>query len=371
MNGEAAPLRVLIVDDSPYNRRILTSLLEKMPGVEVVGRARDGREALQMCTQIVPDLVTLDLEMPEMDGFTFLRLLMSRQPTPVLVVSGYSARENVFRALELGALDFIPTPSDSLAPDLRQISTDLVEKINLVKRLRQVGITANVGPLRRPAGAAHSHRRREKTRVELEAVFAIASSTGGPPALQTLLSNLRGDLPVAILIAQHMPANFTSTFATRLDRLIDYRVQEGANQMAIEAGNVYIAPGGRHMSVIEAPDGQPVLSVTAANDVSLATPHICPSADHLFRSCAEVFRHRVCGVVLTGMGSDGTVGSQLVKEHGGVVYCEDPESAVMPGMPRSAVNSGVVDGIRELDRLHELLESFVDTVCATLRVGTH
>jgi two-component system chemotaxis response regulator CheB len=358
-------LRVLVVDDSAYNRQTITNMLEATAGVEVAGRAINGKEALKLVFDLQPDAITLDLEMPEMDGFSFLRLLMSKRPTPVIVISGYAQRDNVFRALELGALDFIAKPGRHISPDIRDIQDNLAAKIAMVRRLQAVRLKQRAESLaaqRRPSGGAEGSAPDEQV-VELPpaAVVSIGASTGGPPAIQQLLGSLEGGLPIAILIAQHMPARFTQAFAARLNRVIEYDVVEAVDGQLVSAGGVYIAPGAANLEVHRGSDGHAVLRVVPV-DKSQTGASITPSADHLFKSAARVFTTRLCAVILTGMGSDGTVGARTVSERGGAVLVENPETAVMPGMPHSAVEAGLVDVVATLEQLPAAIAAFVRKV---------
>lgn len=364
-SNEYEMLRVLIVDDSPYNRGVLTTVLEGIDGVQVVGRAKDGREALRLASQLDPDLVTLDLEMPEMDGFMFLRLLTRRQSTPVLVVSGYSSRENVFRALELGAMDFVSTPSDSIAPDLRSIASELAEKVALVKRISRVKKKRQV--VTSPSRVQHEGKVAVSGRPPV-AVVAVASSTGGPLALQSVLSQLDPTLPIGIVIAQHMPAQYTQTFAARLDRQMSFRVKEAEQGDRLSSGTVYLAPGGRHMMLTQEDDDVQIRLLDRA-DKTVRAPYVCPNADHLMSSVGQIYRSRSCCVVLTGMGDDGARGCQRVKGFGGYIIAQDPESAVVPGMPGAVIDTGLVDEIAPLAQIHTCVESFVERLGASLRIS--
>ncbi len=358
-------LRALVVDDSAYNRRTITSMLQGQPGVEVVGRAVNGKEALRMAFNLRPDVITLDLEMPEMDGFSFLRLLMNKQPTPVLVVSSYSQRENVFRALELGALDFIAKPTREVSPDIRNIEHDLRQKIEIVRKLQVVRLrerarslattVSALAPAPRPSvpvPAASSSRRPQASRI-----IALAASTGGPPAVQQLLCALPSELPAAILVAQHMPARFTKAFADRLDRLVSLRVTEAQEGVPVLEGSVYIAPGSGNLEV-EGTAGDARLRIVPPIKSGRAGPTITPSADHLFMSLSRVYGAALCAVVLTGMGSDGRAGCTVAKHHGARVIAEDPESAVMPGMPHSVIEAGLADQVVSIEGLAEALLAF-------------
>lgn len=378
-------LRVLVVDDSAYNRQTITSMLESDGGVEVVGRAADGREALQLAFDLEPDVITLDLEMPEMDGFSFLRLLMSRRPMPVIVISGHSQRENVFRALELGAMDFLAKPTRHIGPELREIQAELVRKIRVVSRLHAVRLQLRAQSLRLQRDA---RRTREVVAIpdgpieevlarvaatptpdpptEAEpvgeppwGVVAIAASTGGPPAIQQLLGELASDLPIAILLAQHMPARFTRAFAGRLDKLSSMSVVEAEDEQTVYSGRVYVAPGAANLVVRRRKDKTVAINVKppeAPGPGEMAK--ITPSGDALFRSAADIYGSRLCTVVLTGMGSDGREGAVYAARRGAVVLAENPASAVMPGMPKSVVDAGVADEVLSIEALPDAIARF-------------
>lgn len=345
-------LRVLVVDDSAYNRQTIATMLERLPGVEVVGRATNGKEALRLVFDVQPDVITLDLEMPEMDGFAFLRLLMHRRPTPVIVISSHAAREHVFRALELGALDFVPKPAADVSPELRNIEQELLAKVSMVRRLQAVRLSERARALQqspRPSATTHPVARGLPL-----GVIAIAASTGGPPAVQQLLAQLPRELPLAIAIAQHMPARFTRAFAERLDRLVPLTVVEAEDGMPLLAGMVYVAPGGAHLEVALGPAG-PVARVSAA---APGGGVITPSADRLFRSAAALFGTRLCAVVLTGMGNDGTDGAGVALAAGARVWAEDPDLAVMSGMPRSVVDAGFAQRVGTIDAIARSIMEF-------------
>ncbi len=356
-------LRVLVVDDSAYNRSTITQMLEARPGVKVIGRAVNGKEALKVAFETEPDAITLDLEMPEMDGFSFLRLLMSRRPTPVIVISGYSQRENVFRALELGAMDFIAKPARHISPDIREIADELGDKIALVRRLQAVRLKQRADSLAAAVRAAppaeRSEPRSELPTEPATGIVVVASSTGGPPAIQQFLAPLGEELPVAVVIAQHMPPRFTKAFAQRLDRVLALRVVEAQDGMTLARGVVYVAPGQQNIELVPAP--APALArirLIEPEQPKGGAPMITPSADVLFKSAAEHFGNKTLGVVLTGMGSDGAKGAITLAEMGGRVFVEDPATAVMPGMPQSAVDTGVVERALSLDGLAAEVENF-------------
>lgn len=345
----SSPIRVMVVDDSVPNRRALASMLVAGPGVEVVAEASDGEEGLREALRVRPDVICLDLAMPRMDGFTFLRLLMARQPTPVIVVSSFNRKADVFKALELGALDFIAKPEGGLGR-LGRIRAELLQKVRTVRALR-------IETLER---RAHDAEQGPEASPEPQASLRVAclgASTGGPPALQRILTDLPGNLPMAVLVAQHMPERFTRAFADRVAKLTDFRVAEAEDGQPVAPGRAYVAPGGRHLAVERA------RSPGASARIRLTEPRAgerryCPSIDLLFESAARVLGNRVCAVVLTGMGNDGRDGLRPVKEAGGLTVAESEESAVVYGMPREAVATGRVDEVLSLDAIAARLVRF-------------
>jgi two-component system chemotaxis response regulator CheB len=338
-----APIRVLLVDDSEAVRAGIGRLLEAACGAVVVGAAADGEQALVEAQRLRPDLVLLDLQMPRMDGFTFLRLIMARQPTPVVVLSAQSRRTDVFKALELGALDFVPKPEGG-AP-LESLRDALVEKCQLVRALRIENLAAAV-PALRPGELG----------AEPAGVVAIGASTGGPAAIQRLLATLPGDLPLAFVVAQHMPERFTGAFAERLARTTPFVASEAADEDVVAAGRVLVAPGGRHLEVRRGSDG--VLRTAVLVPAALPAARYCPSADVLFASVARAAGARGCALVLTGMGQDGRAGVRAVKAAGGLTLAESADTAVVYGMPQAAAESGAIDEVLALPRIAERIARF-------------
>ncbi len=341
------PLRVLVVDDSAMNRRTLADLLAQLTGVTVVGVAGDGDQALRLAIALAPDLITLDLEMPRMDGFTFLRLLMASRPTPVIVVSSHSAKENVFRALELGAIDFIAKPDASLTGQASGVREQLEHMVAIVGQLSPANVHARSLPTTEPLSADA----REKTSAaagQPSRVIVIGSSTGGPTALLDVFARLPRDGNACVIVAQHMPERFTKAFAERLDRISPFDVREAEGTVVLRPGQGLVCPGGKCLEIENSPDGARVRVVDAA-----PTDRHAPSVDRLFRSAAAVLGTRVLGVVLTGMGDDGSAGVVAIKKAGGHVIVESEETAVIYGMPRSAKQTGSVDETLPLPQLVE------------------
>lgn len=341
----AKPTRVLIVDDSDASRAAVGRILEGAGGVVVVGAPRDGEEALRDVLRLKPDIVFLDLQMPRMDGFTFLRLLMARRPTPVVVVSSQSRRSDAFKALELGALDFVAKPEPGAS--FETIAAALLEKCELLRALRpeNLGAGAFVAPPLHAALLAEPPR-----------VVAIGASTGGPQAVQRLLAALPGDLPVGFLVAQHMPEHFTAAFAERIARTTRFSAQEAAEEDVIAVGRVLVAPGGRHLEVRRDAEGTLRAALVEAGPIALRKD--CPSVDRLFVSVARAFGARACGVVLTGMGQDGRAGISAIKRGGGLTLAESQESAVVYGMPQAAAESGALDELLPLEGIVDRIVRF-------------
>jgi two-component system, chemotaxis family, protein-glutamate methylesterase/glutaminase len=342
------PLRVLVVDDSVFNRRSIGEILAQSPEIEVVGKAADGEEALRLVANLKPDCITLDLEMPRMDGFTFLRILMTKMPTPVVVVSSYSQKENVFKALELGALDFVAKPERFSDPDLGGIRDQLVSKVLLARSVR-LGLPA----ARRAVdwSPAPLEPRQQKQLVPPKNVIAVASSTGGPSALMEIFTRFPANYRNAIVIAQHMPDKFTRTFAERLSRRGALKVAEAQDQDVVAEGNGFVCPGRHCMELEVSARGTMKLRVTPPGE----RDRYVPSADRLLASVAAGLGRRAIGVILTGMGDDGVEGARKIIEAGGMVIAESEESAVVYGMPGAAVRAGVASQSLPLSEIGDLL----------------
>lgn len=360
-NGKQHRVRVLVVDDSAYNRRTITRLLERSPFIEVVGTAKDGEEALRRAFDLRPDLVTLDLEMPKLDGFSFLRVLMSRQPTPVLVVSGRNEGENVFKALELGAVDFVSKPTRTISNELENIGQELLSKVLSMKQLKlenaqhQFDFAANrpEDGVRDGGKAKESFLGEPHWQPGVFKLIVIGSSTGGPGALTSILSAVPRDLPAAILVAQHMPQGFTRPFADRLNRFAELDVREARDREVVTPGRVFIAPGGMNMTVKRR--GTEVVTVlTEKNDAD----RYVPSVNALLESAAETYGPDCIAVILTGMGDDGMEGVRAVKKRNGYAIAESAETSVIFGMPKKVISTGMVDSVLPLWKISDTLTGF-------------
>jgi two-component system chemotaxis response regulator CheB len=340
--------RLLIVDDSPYYRMRFSRIFSRSGHLKVVGVADDGDVAIKMIVETLPDVVLLDLLMPRIDGFGVLRWAMENRPLPIIVCSSFSDRERVFKALELGAVDFLLKPT----PRTGQYASRLEEQI-----IQRVEEAANARMISRPVvspgtKAAVLAAESEARGADVE-VICIAASTGGPTAIQRLVSELPYDLRVPIIVVQHMPAGFTAPFAERLNSLTHYTVQEGRDGQPIRRSHIYIAPAGSQTSIKQEGGGS-VLSIQRKG----ARETHSPSADHLFESAAVVYGSRTLAVVLTGMGEDGACGAAAVREVGGHVIVESNESAIVFGMPRAVLERGCASVVLPLSSMPSVLLAY-------------
>jgi len=326
---------VLVVDDSAFMRKLIAELVASSGEFRVVGIARNGLEAVQKVHTLSPDLVTLDIEMPELDGIGALGYIMSEAPRPVIMLSGAAtgdANDLTIRALELGAVEFVRKPSGPISMDLDSVRDQLLTALRAARRVNLGGVEVLARPRTPPSLPAIEHTG-GATRV-----VAIAASTGGPRALAELIPSLPRPLGAAVLVVQHMPPGFTRSLAERLDAQSDLAVHEAVDGELVQHDRVYVAPGGFHMRIRIA-DGAPVIAL----DESPTVWGVRPSADPLFESVAAIFGERVVGVVLTGMGRDGAAGLRAIHDAGGVGLAQDAATSTIHGMPRAAVASGGVD----------------------------
>jgi two-component system chemotaxis response regulator CheB len=331
--------KVLVVDDSAFYRQTFAEMFRSSGYFEVIGAVHDGVEAMRFLSKQKPDLITLDLEMPKMDGFTFLRWVMSNNPVPIIVVSSRAEKANVFKALELGAADFIAKPSHWASLEIMKIRDVLLSKSEAVARVPVEKLKPVQYP-EMPTQAVAEARAPVKPAASFDRMVVIGASTGGPPAITKILSELPPDLSAAYAVAQHMPPVFTHYFAERLDKVSRLKVTEARNRELVEAGHVYVAPGGNHI-VFEKYGDKIYIALRPESEEDKYSP----SVDQLMKSASEVFGHRTLGVLLTGMGKDGKDGMRQIKHGGGQTLAEAEETAIVFGMPREAILDGVVDKV--------------------------
>lgn len=333
------PIRVLVVDDSELIRRVLTELLNSDPNITVVGAAQDAFEAKQLVTQLKPDVITLDVEMPKVDGIRFLEVLMKAEPTPVIMISTLTkANADVtLRALELGAVDYIAKPVINEQALFERYASTVINKVKMAAKSRVAAPNSYAAPSA-PVAAIQSNR-----------VLAIGASTGGTEAIKNVLLQLPAK-NFAVIIAQHMPAGFTTSYAARLTRSTDFEVIEAQGGELIKPGVAYLAPGDFHMRVIRK-GNQLFTDVYKGEKV---TGHR-PSVDVLFDSVAQEVGKHVLAALLTGMGKDGAQGLLKISQAGGFTVAQDEESCVVFGMPRAAIELGAVKAIASLGNIGETL----------------
>lgn len=327
-------IRVLIVDDSAFVRQALSRMLASDPGIEIAGTAVDGKDAVEKVLALRPDVVTLDVKMPHMGGLEALRRIMALCPTPVLLLSSLTSQgaDTTLRGLELGAMDFVDKSSVQGHMNLFTLAEELKLKVRALAGVPRSKLAP--APVPPAAGPTLALARRERGAE----VVVIGTSTGGPPALQALIPRLPQDLPTAVLVVQHMPVGFTRSLAERLQARSSIPVREAKDGEPVRPGQVLIAPAGLHMKVRRRAE-----EIRVVLDEEPRSALHRPSVDVLMTSVAKVYGARVLGVVLTGMGCDGVEGLRAIREAGGRTLAESEESCVIYGMPKAAVEAGVVD----------------------------
>lgn len=353
-------IKVLVVDDSAFMRKVISDIINSQNDMQVVGVARNGEEALQKAQELGPDVVTLDVEMPVMDGITALKKIMETDPVPVVMLSSLTQNgaEMTMKALQLGAVDFVPKPSGTISLDIAKVSEDIVRKVRIaalarpqIRRLFSgAGSLGSVArpvspgiPLSRPVGG------------RLEKLVLIGTSTGGPKALHEVIPRLPGDLEAGVLIVQHMPPGFTASLAARLDGISGLRVKEAEHGEVIAPGTAYVAPGDYHLLVMtdkETGLGRLLVNLTFDPPVSGHRP----SVDAMFESVARSFWGHIVGVIMTGMGQDGAKGVIHLKKRGAKIIAEDSSTCIVFGMPKAAIETGQVDKVVPLPEIAQEIQ---------------
>jgi two-component system chemotaxis response regulator CheB len=350
---------VLVVDDSAFMRKLIAEMIESSGAFRVVGTAADGIEALQKVRSLKPDIVTLDIEMPRLNGLQALEQIMAEMPRPVVMLSAAGSdlgNEMTLRALERGALEFVRKPSGPVSIDLSTVRTQLMSALEAARAM-------NMGGVRTPAPAAspvHGEAAPKKSPDGATRVVAIASSTGGPRALAEIIPHLPEELGAAVVIVQHMPGEFTKLLADRLRAMSRLWVAEAMDGKLLRENRVYIAPGGYHMTV----SGEPG-NATIRLDESPTMWGVRPAADPLFFSIAGTFGRAAIGVVLTGMGRDGAEGLRRIREAGGRAIVQDRESSIIYGMPQAALAAAGADNVAAVNDIAPLIRD----LCAAAARG--
>lgn len=352
-------VKVIVIDDSAFMRKSLTHMLESDPEIRVVATAHDGREGIDKINTFKPDIVTLDIEMPGMDGLTALKLIMEQMPVPVLMVSALTTEgaQATIQAFDLGAVDFISKDLSSTAMRINDMRNELVEKIKQIARSRLIQTRFR---MRRLVQSSYGKKVVSKPRTNQVAFGSMIAnfhavmlgvSTGGPQALLKVIPRLPEHFPLGIGVVQHMPPRFTRTLAERLDSVSNIFVKEAEHGEPLEAGKVLIAPGGKHMKFNST--GSSVTTEISDEPIDILYR---PSADVMMKSAATAFQGPLLGIIMTGMGKDGVKGLKHIKSKGGYVIAQDEESCVVYGMPRAALEEGVVDSMLSLDNISAALE---------------
>ena len=343
--------RVLVVDDSALMRKLLPQILQRESTIEVVGTAMDGTFVLKKIEELRPHVITLDLEMPRMDGTETLRQIMRRYRLPVIIVSSHSTAgaTATFKALSLGAFDFVTKPRDSAVERMDEIASELISKIKVAAKARATSWQTQV-----PLNGAHKPTLSKpalRPKGAPSKIVAIGSSTGGPNTLQYLLSQLTSDFPGAMVVVQHMPEGFTEMFAKRLDEACALEVKEANSGDLLLPGRVLICPGNRHIRVKRMPQGD----IVVLSDEAPVNGHR-PSIDVLFRSAAREMGAGVVAILMTGMGDDGADALGEVRDAGGFTIAQSEESCVVFGMPKAAIDKGFVNRIVPLEAMANTLQ---------------
>ncbi len=341
-------IKILVVDDSAFMRKVITDMIESDHQMEVVGVARNGEDAISKIKLLKPDVVTLDIEMPKMDGLTALRTIMSEMPLPVIMLSSLTKKgaEETLKALDLGAFDFITKPSSLIKVSAPEVKNELIEKIQIASRTK-------VKALKSPKTYPEATQREVpvqpsniSTNNRFKKIVAIGTSTGGPRALQDVIPYIPGDISASIVIVQHMPPGFTKSLAERLDSMSQIHVKEAENGDIMKQGWAYLAPGDQHLKVTKQ-NGQFVIKLDNSDRVSGHRP----SVDAMMESIVEMNHKNVIGVIMTGMGADGAQGMKKIKDSGGFVIAQDEESCIVFGMPKIAIKLDAVDKVVGLSNI--------------------
>lgn len=365
-----APIRVLVVDDSAFMRHAVGRLIGEAPDLVVVGSAANGEDGLRQAAALKPDVITLDVEMPVLDGPGMLRRLMADNPTRVVMLSSLTTQGAAVTldALDAGAIDFVAKPGGSLSIDVGKVGQDLVAKIRaaaamsdgvfLAHRYRTAKHAASRPAIAVPAAQTRIHR---AGGVSSRRLVVIASSTGGPGALNAVVPHLPANMAAGVLIVQHMPPGFTASLAGRLDAVGTLACHEAAANDLIVDGEVLLAPGDHHM----------ISSISGRIQLSSLPPvnGVRPAADVTLQAVAPVWRERILCVILTGMGCDGRDGAKAVKAHGGMIIAQDRETAAVWGMPGSVVEAGLADRVLPLEKIADAIAAWVSGGPAAVRPG--
>ena len=355
----AEPIRLLIVDDSPFMRRAISSLVEGESDIKVVGTAKDGQDAIRQIQDLKPDIATMDIEMPVMDGLTALKIIMEKFPIPIIMLSSLTEEgaKETLDALDLGAADYIPKNLSNVSLNILKIKDDLISKIRAITAKKyffkphsneQTSGVFKAEPFKENGTAVKNNK------ID---IVAIGSSTGGPKALQDVIPKLPQNFPVPIIIVQHMPKAFTGSFAERLSSISHIKVIEAAGGEIIKPGTAYLSPGDKHLSIVK--ENRAGFAISLSNEPEDLINR--PSVSVMMESVAKGYPGKALGVILTGMGSDGLMGMKKIKETGGKTIAQDEATCVVYGMPKAVVDADLADMVLPIYKIGD--EIIRETVC--------
>jgi len=347
-------IKVIVIDDSAFMRKSLTLMLESDREIRVIATARDGSEGIEKINKLKPDIVTLDIEMPSMDGLTALKIIMEQMPVPVLMVSSLTTEsaQATMQAFDLGAVDFISKDLASISTNIKNIKGELIDKIKQIARSRLIQTRFRMRRLVQSSRDRKGQIAPASKSVSFESVASdfqavvVGISTGGPEVLRNLIPKIPEQFPIGMAIVQHMPPHFTKSLADRLNIISKVNVKEAEQGEVVEPGKVLIAPGGRHLTFRN--DGPNVITEISDEPINALYR---PSADIMMKSASVTFHGPLLGVIMTGMGRDGVEGLKCIKSKGGYVIAQDEESCIVYGMPQAALEEGVVDSMVSLENI--------------------
>ena len=365
-------IRVLVVEDSMFMRKVLEEIFNADEQLQVVGNAKDGREAVALAESLKPDVITMDINMPHMDGLQATAEIMTTNPRPIVIVSSESREgaASTLRALELGAIEFVAKPSSAIDLDMQSVKEELLRKVRMAAKVRVVRTASrlaltiqNANGSKSPAPA--SVRVRPSPMPGLDQRFPVvvlAASTGGPATVMRIAPGFTGDFPAAVILVQHMPAAFTTQYATQLAEFTGIRVKEAEANESLQPGTLYICPGGQHLRIT--PTGRIQLDGTSGR-----INGYLPSIDATMESVAAFAGPLSIAGILTGMGNDGAQGATAIKAAGGLVLAQDEATSVIFGMPAEAIKAGAVDQVLSIDDIYPAIEKRVLGICRTTPAG--
>jgi two-component system chemotaxis response regulator CheB len=364
--------RVLIVDDSAFMRKVLETILNSDDQLQVVGQAKDGREAITLAESLKPDVITMDINMPHVDGLQATAQIMTTNPRPIVIVSSESREgaSSTLKALELGAIEFVAKPSSGIDLDMQSVKEDLLRKVRMSAKVRVVRTASRLASTvqavnTNPAGPAARLVSRPQPTAPLDQRFPIVvlgASTGGPATVMRLAPGFTRDFPAAVFVVQHMPATFTTQYAAQLAEFTSIRVKEAEPNEPVQPGTLYICPGAQHLRIT--PTGRIQLDGTSGR-----INGYLPNIDVTMETAASYAGAMTIGVVLTGMGNDGAAGAKAIQSAGGLVIVQDEATSVIFGMPAEAIKAANVEHVLPLDDIYSAIEKRVIGICKASPVG--